>query len=145
MTYIKATLWGSVVAAAMIGSVYAQTPSTAQPATPATPSTSSSSTQPAASTPAPAAANASSASANSSTPAAPSEDFIKKARNEGFKPEVQKNGETLFCRKDASLGTRFETKKCLNQDQVQQVIYAAQDQRNNLRPRTCQGAGCGAQ
>ena len=57
--------------------------------------------------------SASAAPSSASASAELSPDLIKKARREGYKPEKQKNGETLFCVKDASLGTRFETKKCV--------------------------------
>jgi hypothetical protein len=63
--------------------------------------------------------------------------MIKKARSEGFKAEKQKNGATLFCYKDASLGTKFETKKCITPDELQIVIDARQDQRNQMRQRGC--------
>jgi hypothetical protein len=89
------------------------------------------------------AAAASSSAANASSE--PSPDLVKKARAEGFKPEKQKNGDTMFCYKDASLGTRFESKKCVTADQVQVVIDARRDQRNDLsKLRTCTG-NCGSQ
>jgi hypothetical protein len=88
---------------------------------------------------APAAAPSSTANASDE----PSPDLIKQARREGYKPEKQKNGETLFCYKDASLGTRFETKKCVKPDELKMVIAARQDQRNLLNQTgACVGAGC---
>jgi len=61
----------------------------------------------------------------------------------GYKPETQK-GVTLYCRRDADLGSRFETKKCVNQDQLEQEINARQDVRNMLgKAATCTGAHCG--
>jgi hypothetical protein len=154
MTYGKAVFWCSIAAALLSGTCFGQAPastsstsssasssSSAAPASPAAssssaPSAASSSTQPA----------ASSASSDTSS-SGPSPDLIKKARAEGFKPETHKNGETVYCYKDANLGTRFETKKCVSADGLQAAIDARQDQRNNLHMRsgTCAGAACGAQ
>ena len=46
-------------------------------------------------------------------PAGPSAETIKKAVAVGLKPEVQK-GVTVFCWKDASTGSHFSTKKCVD-------------------------------
>jgi hypothetical protein len=78
--------------------------------------------------PAPAAAATSatsSASVTSSAPVAPAASVkaeaasnsdvtaaqLKAFRQAGYKPEVH-NGQTIFCRREAQLGTRFESKVC---------------------------------
>jgi hypothetical protein len=117
--------------------------STAPPSQSPTPSDTAPASSSASASPAAAPAPTSSSTAAAS-PSDPSPELIKKARSEGFKPEKQKSGETLFCYKDASLGTKFETKKCIKQDELQIVIDARQDQRNQIssKARTCTGAGC---
>jgi hypothetical protein len=124
---------------------FAQSPASAPTQSSETPTSSSA---------APSAASASTATASASptTSAAdptaangvPSPDLIKKARREGYKPEKQKTGETLFCATDPSeTGTRLGSrdKKCIRPDQIDAVIAARQDQRNELnRTRAC--AGC---
>jgi hypothetical protein len=117
--------------------------------TPAPPTNSASSSQPSpasetapssSSAPAPTAAPTSSTAPADSSAASssdPSPEMVKKARSEGFKAEKQKNGATLFCYKDASLGTKFETKKCITPDELQIVIDARQDQRNQMRQHGC--------
>jgi len=75
----------------------------------------------------------------------PSPELVKKARSEGFKPKVQKSGETLFCRKDASMNTRLETEKCYTASQMESIIEQRQQMHDELaRPRACAGAGCGS-
>jgi hypothetical protein len=146
MTYGKASL-GYLIAALALSPCHAQSPAASSAPPAAATSSSASTPQSTTSSAAPAGSSAASSSASStdSTPAGPSPDLIKKARAEGFKPEVQKSGETLYCSKDASLGTRFETKKCINADQLQAEIQRRQDQRDSIgRLRTCTGKGCGA-
>jgi hypothetical protein len=141
------TSHGCLLMALALGPCYAQSPAPSSAPAAAATSSSASTPQSTTSSAAPASTSAASSSASStdSTPTGPSPDLIKKARNEGFKPEVQKNGETIYCYKDASLGTRFETKKCVNADQLKAEIQRRQDQKDSLgRLRTCTGAGCGA-
>lgn len=165
MTYRKPDLLAALAlpcllatAAAPLGAQPPSTPSSSPPPAAAAPSSSSppptatSATSPSSSTPSSSTPSSSAASASTtatttapSAPEGPSPELIKKARAEGFKPEVQKNGETMFCYKDASIGTHFETKKCIHADELQAVIDQRIDQRNGLNSlRTCAGAGCGA-
>lgn len=95
----------------------------AAPASPATPTL--------ATAPAPAAAPASSE---------PSPELLKQARSEGFRPK-KRDGVTVFCHTDATLGTRFETEKCVSQIQLQSVIEQREDARNVLRQQNA-CAGC---
>jgi len=48
--------------------------------------------------------------------------MIKKARSLGMHPETTRSGATVFCWEDADTGTRFTTKKCATEAQLQQVI-----------------------
>jgi hypothetical protein len=96
---------------------------------------SASSTAPSASTTAPASsgtpANASSMPA--ATPAttqappasadksAPSAELVNRAKSVGMHPETH-HGQTVFCHEDASLGSRFTTKKCYNENELDAYI-----------------------
>lgn len=47
-------------------------------------------------------------------------------RSAGYKPEVR-NGTTYFCRKEAQLGTRFETKVCGTADEIRRSTASSQE------------------
>lgn len=75
------------------------------------------------------------ASAPSSQPAdrdVPSAQTIKKARLAGFHPETR-SGKTMFCQESANLGTRFATKKCFNEEQLNSIVDAQNRTRDSLR------------
>jgi hypothetical protein len=120
----------------------AQTPNPATPAASTDASATASASQPAASS----AANAATAAAGSNPATAasnasgePSPELLKEARREGFKPK-KRNGETQFCYTDKSTGTHFETEKCYNQQQMEQVVQQRQDQRDQLHEQSaCTG------
>jgi hypothetical protein len=140
MTYRKLALFSLMLTAS--AACLAQAPSP-EPAANAAPTTSSSTAAPKATAPAAPSAAAAPATASSSDPSAIDPDLVKKARREGYKPETQKNGDVLFCTKDASLGTKFETKKCVTANQMPAIIEARQDQRNDLsHDRACTGSAC---
>jgi hypothetical protein len=63
----------------------------------------------------------------------------------GYHPET-KNGKTVFCQETANLGTRFPTKKCLNEQQLNGVLDIQHQQQDSMRkPINCTGGpGCGA-
>lgn len=64
------------------------------------------------------------------------------ARREGFKPKTR-NGTTMFCQTDKTTGTHFETEKCYNQTQLEQIVQQRQDTRNQLgQPVACGGKNC---
>ena len=69
-------------------------------------------------------------------PPAPSPETLKKARDAGLKPEVRK-GITVYCWEDAEIGTRFKTKKCVNDTQLAQVI----EQRQAAKDQLTRGGG----
>jgi hypothetical protein len=77
------------------------------------------------------------------TPPGPSADTIKKARDGGLKPEVRK-GVTVFCWEDADIGSRFKTKKCVDEFMLAQILEIRQLQREQLqRSGSCNGGACG--
>ena len=107
-------------------------PSTSPAATPTAPVAQGSDSSPAAtSSPAqPSAPTAAPAASPAPTPA--SAETIKKARVAGFHPET-KNGATVFCQETANLGTRFPTKKCMSEQQLQSVIDVQNQTHDSLR------------
>lgn len=64
------------------------------------------------------------------------------ARREGFRPK-KRDGVTKFCETSKTLGTHFETEKCLTQVQMEQEVHRRQDERNQLgQSGACGGANC---
>jgi hypothetical protein len=68
--------------------------------------------------------------------AAPSPETLKKARDAGLKPEVRK-GVTVYCWEDADIGTRFKTKKCVDDTRLAEVI----EQRQAAKDQLTRGGG----
>jgi len=137
MTYCKVALFCLALMAA--GPCLAQAPAAAPSSS--APAAASAAPASAASTPSSASTTASTTTSSAADELSP--DLIKKARREGYKPEKEKNGETLFCYKDASTGTRFETKKCVKPEELEVVIHARQDQRDMLSHQgACVGSNC---
>ena len=100
--------------------------STAAPATPSAPSAKPTPTEPAA----------------SPAPTTPSADTLKKARLAGYHPET-KHGTTMYCQETANIGTRFPTKKCIDESQLKLAVDIHNDETNGLRqPNACAGASC---
>jgi len=62
-------------------------------------------------------------------PNAPSEATVKKARAAGFKAETR-NGMTVFCWQDANTGSRFTTKKCVDETRLDFILRERQDARD---------------
>jgi hypothetical protein len=49
----------------------------------------------------------------------------------------------MFCQTDKTTGTHFETEKCYNQVQLEQIVQQRQDVRNQLgQSVACGGKGC---
>jgi hypothetical protein len=65
-------------------------------------------------------------------PAGPSPELLKKARDAGIKPEVR-NGTTVYCWKDADIGSRLPSKKCVDEAQLQVMLDRRQEQRDHFQ------------
>jgi hypothetical protein len=93
-----------------------------------------------------AAANASAQTAPAVTAAKkePSAAARKKAREYGFHAEVY-DGKTMFCRDDATLGTRIESKRCMNSEDFEDYGRMLQIARDTMKSKNqCQGGSlCG--
>jgi hypothetical protein len=84
-------------------------------------------------------ASATQTTASDSAPAKPSDATVKKAKSMGLHAEVH-NGATQYCWEDANLGTRFPTKKCVGEDQLNDLVAQRQATQDNMR-RTVTNAG----
>ena len=65
----------------------------------------------------------------------------------GFKTKKQGNM-TLYCKKDATVGTRFKTEKCFSEDQVRDYLLALEIQKRDIdriRSTCATGAVCAPQ
>ena len=70
--------------------------------------------------------------ASDSESAKPSDATVKKAKSMGLHAEVH-NGATQYCWEDANLGTRFPTKKCVGEDQLNTLVAQRQATQDNMR------------
>jgi hypothetical protein len=68
----------------------------------------------------------------------PSPDLVKRAKEAGFKPEVR-NSVTVYCWKDADIGSRLPTKKCVGEDQLEIMLERRQAQRDAMRNNPAPG------
>jgi hypothetical protein len=143
-TFLPLVLIGATFCAASYGQ---------QPAAPAPSETSSTTTQSSATstTTAPSTSSATSTPSSAAVtnpaaadkPAGPSAETLKKAKQNGYYTRVRK-GETFFCKKEAKLGTRFETENCMNENQLAMTLERNQAQRDQMMTTTCGGgASCG--
>jgi hypothetical protein len=82
------------------------------------------------------------ASSETNASSEPSQAVLKEARREGLKPK-KRNGVTVYCHTDATVGTHFETEKCYDQEHMEMLVQQRQDQRNVMQqPGACTGSSC---
>ena len=70
--------------------------------------------------------------ASDSAPAKPSEETVKKAKSMGLHAEVRK-GVTVYCWEDSSTGSHIQTKKCANENQLDDIIQQRQAMQDDMR------------
>jgi pyocin large subunit-like protein len=70
--------------------------------------------------------------APSADQSAPSADMLKRAKSVGMHPETH-GGKTQYCWEDASLGSRFATKKCTDEAGLDAVIAQREATKQTLR------------
>jgi len=71
-------------------------------------------------------------------------DLEKSARTMGYKPKKGKDGNTLWCKTEATLGTRFETTNCVSEQTMAMQIEEMLQTQDYLRSQQgCNGGGCG--
>jgi hypothetical protein len=94
------------------------------------------------------ASQAAPAAASTQASSAPSADAEKKADEEqakrlhgmGWRPEVNKNGVTVYCKKEDVIGSRFPIKNCSTADAIEQQARMVQ-QRLDSTPKPLAGPG----
>jgi hypothetical protein len=69
------------------------------------------------------------------SPAIPSPDVLKRARLAGYQVRKLRNGNTVFCKHEAHVGTRFSTDSCIDETQLEEFLLRAQSQRDSLKNR----------
>jgi hypothetical protein len=62
----------------------------------------------------------------------PSAETIKRAKGAGLHPETH-HGQTMFCWEDSSIGTRFTTKKCTDENGLDAILVQREAEQQNLR------------
>jgi hypothetical protein len=88
-------------------------------------------------------AAAAKAASSASTKATSDVSVAKKAREAGWRPESH-NGETVYCRDDPQIGSRFATRRCVQENQLLVLLEQAQYQKDMLKNGSCNGAACNA-
>ena len=73
--------------------------------------------------------------------APPTADTLKKARQAGYHTKI-KNGRTMFCIKDADIGSHFVTEKCVDQETFLTTLRRDEEQREALLRSGCGPGGC---
>jgi hypothetical protein len=65
--------------------------------------------------------------------ASPSPDMLKKARLAGYHIKKLPQGDTLFCKVEAHVGSRFIMDSCMDETQFEQLLLRAESMRDSLR------------
>lgn len=71
-----------------------------------------------------------------------SPELMRQARALGYSPEKMRDGTTVFCRQEVTVGTRFAKKQCVTQQDIPSMVQNSQEQQDQLRAN-CGGQGCG--
>jgi len=70
-------------------------------------------------------------------------DLLKMAASVGYFPRTRA-GVAVFCRTDSDVGTRFTTEKCINEDQLAEVVQRSREVHDNMRKGgVCSTPNCG--
>lgn len=75
------------------------------------------------------------ASGTAAAAASPSVEVLKKARLAGYHIRKLRDGVTIFCKKEAQVGSRFSTENCIDEPQLEEFLIRAQDQRDKFDHR----------
>ncbi len=79
--------------------------------------------------------------ASAAAPPGPSAEMLKKAKDVGLHPE-NRRGATVYCWEDAEVGTRFKTKKCVPESQLDELVARREAAQQNARQGNCAGSNC---
>jgi hypothetical protein len=131
-------LIGAMMTAAL--PAYSQQPtSSAPPANTPPPAAASEATAPAAAPAQTATPAAAQTPTSDSAPTKPSAETVRKAKAMGLHAEVRK-GVTVYCWEDSNTGSRFPTKKCANETQLDDIVLQRQAMQDDMR-RTITNSG----
>jgi hypothetical protein len=61
------------------------------------------------------------------------EEQNKRMRSLGYKPEVQRDGTTLYCRREPTLGTHFDKKICSTPQEMERVAAEAREETEHVQ------------
>lgn len=70
-------------------------------------------------------------------------DLTTAAEEQGYKPEVH-GGAVIYCWTDAETGSSIPTKKCVNQDQMREMLLQSQQQRQDIQRNQASQTSCPA-
>jgi hypothetical protein len=62
----------------------------------------------------------------------------KRLRTAGYKPKVQKNGDTIWCRSEASLGTRFQSERCSSAEDLDRAALYGREVTETIQKNVTQ-------
>jgi hypothetical protein len=72
------------------------------------------------------------------------EETLKQVRARGYKQRVR-NGKSVYCRNEKSIGSRFEETVCIPESEIAAVLKLEQQRQSEIarnRGRNCTGDGC---
>jgi hypothetical protein len=64
----------------------------------------------------------------------------KKMRGQGYKPRVQKNGTTLYCRNEPDLGSHFERQFCGTPEDLERAALSAKEATESIQQASRAGS-----
>ena len=72
-----------------------------------------------------------------------SANLTTEARQEGYKPEIH-DGAVIYCWTDAETGSSIPTRKCVNQDQMREMLLQSQQVREDKQQNEAHSTSCPA-
>jgi hypothetical protein len=88
-----------------------------------------------------AAAKAAKSGASAASDSARTAALTKQARETGWHPET-KRGDTVYCREDPVVGSRFPTRRCVTASQLTILLEQATFDKDAVSNRSCGGSSC---
>ena len=69
--------------------------------------------------------------------------FTAQAERQGYRPEIT-GGSILYCSTGIETGSRIRTQQCIGPDQMREVLFQSQQQRQNAQQREAGNTACNA-
>lgn len=70
-----------------------------------------------------------------------SANLTTQAERQGYKPEVH-DGAVVYCWTDAETGSSIPTRKCVNQDQMREMLLQSEQQREDMKRNEASNTQC---